>query len=491
MADERPDTDAVQHNHGQAAGNPGGLAGNPQPAGQEAVAGENNGRAAPVGATSEPSGERSGGRPWLPVLVALVIALVVLAYLLLPGVLLYPARPIAASPSTADLELQQASNAALRDQIAVLERVLQAAVCRAPDGLRLPSGGLPAMPGLPEGLPETVDPGALIPLPPEAQIVRPRRDGGIAGVAPAPTETAPPAATLPDADAARPQDLVPGPRPEPAPDAADGRSLVDHLDAATVMVIALGQDNRVSLGTAFGIGKGMLLTNQHVIDDVSRTGGRILVTNKRLGSLTEVRVVAVTPPAGDDDHADFALLQGPESLAVSPLALTGLASRLEPVTAAGYPGVLLRFDERFRRLERGDRSAAPEMALTAGAITVIQNRETVPIIAHTAAISGGSSGGPLVNACGDVVGVNTFGPTSVRTVNYALSAEAARTFLEGNGHSLQWITEPCVGRTDGPSLPESPAPKAGPPDHPDAEPDPPDVPAPAEPPAPASDTPPD
>jgi len=55
-------------------------------------------------------------------------------------------------------------------------------------------------------------------------------------------------------------------------------------------------------------------------------------------------------------------------------------------------------------------------------------------------ISGGNSGGPLVNEAGNVIGVNTMGASSVETVNYALNSEELIPLLKSNSIPFDLIT---------------------------------------------------
>jgi S1-C subfamily serine protease len=97
--------------------------------------------------------------------------------------------------------------------------------------------------------------------------------------------------------------------------------------------------------------------------------------------------------------------------------------------------MLLSTDEQFKSLVQGNAQAVPQLVLTQGIVTVVQEGGSVPLVVHSAQVSPGSSGGPLVDLCGRVLGLNTF-VTSDRTaahVNYALSANDLGQFLQQSG----------------------------------------------------------
>ena len=51
----------------------------------------------------------------------------------------------------------------------------------------------------------------------------------------------------------------------------------------------------------------------------------------------------------------------------------------------------------------------PGIVASSGVVQqVIENEKNIAMVMHSAKISGGNSGGPLVDACGRVVGINTY-----------------------------------------------------------------------------------
>ena len=175
----------------------------------------------------------------------------------------------------------------------------------------------------------------------------------------------------------------------------------------TPQVISTGSGFRVS-------GEGHILTNAHVIDGCA-----------------EVRIPPAdrVPVAARDDAADLALLMGPPG---KPLAAFRQGRGVRPgagVVAVGYPlrGVL-----------------ASGASVTTGNVAALagpgNDRRLIQI---TAPVQPGNSGGPVLDMAGNAVGVVVSKLDAVKmaratgdipqNVNFAVSAGAARAFLDSEG----------------------------------------------------------
>jgi S1-C subfamily serine protease len=147
------------------------------------------------------------------------------------------------------------------------------------------------------------------------------------------------------------------------------------------------------------------------------------------------------------EGADFALLRiAATDLPAYELLLPDNSLKLTNVVAAGFPGDVLQTDPRFSALLRGDGAAVPDLTVTQGAISTEQSLSPgTNVLGHSAPISQGNSGGPLVDMCGRVVGVNTFvrqGP--MRNMNFALSAGDLVAFLADTPAQGQIVSSACV-----------------------------------------------
>jgi serine protease Do len=213
------------------------------------------------------------------------------------------------------------------------------------------------------------------------------------------------------------------------------------LDAAVVLIIG-----KQSHGSGFFIAPDLIVTNSHVVENAGTDG--VWVTSRTLGKTYQARVVASTP-SSTVGGPDFALLRLPLTAGGMALAIADDATRLAPVVAAGYPGLVVRTDPRLARLLNGQGGEAPETVLSPGEVSVTQPQANgIKLVIHTADISAGNSGGPLVDRCARVVGVNTFVSKSsdyAGRVLYALSAADLAMFLRANDAQFTAATEHCAG----------------------------------------------
>jgi S1-C subfamily serine protease len=236
-------------------------------------------------------------------------------------------------------------------------------------------------------------------------------------------------------------------------DNLDTANLLSLIDARTALVIA-STPAGTGTGTGFFVGPDLLVTNFHVIEGAAADS--IFVTNLALGAIQQAQLVKQSGPL-QSSGADFALLRVPGANQPSFDILQGSESlRLQAVIAAGYPGDILRTDAQFAQLRDGDLSAVPQLAVTDGTVSVEQSmapRDT-RVLVHSAPISTGNSGGPLIDTCGRVVGVNTFvvqGP--LRTLNFALASAELLAFLQGTGALPNVVSGPCRPRVARPEAP--------------------------------------
>lgn len=176
-------------------------------------------------------------------------------------------------------------------------------------------------------------------------------------------------------------------------------TMADMMEQATVLVLSEGEKG-ISMGTGFFIAPGFILTNQHV---VGANPQHIWVINKATRGITAATLTAASNTKGQD----YAVLKLPPVAGVQPLTFAPTVQRTDRVSAWGFPNAVTADDPQFQALLKGQGNTSPEVVYTDGVVSVILNRKP-PLIVHTATVSQGNSGGPLVNAQGQVVGINTY-----------------------------------------------------------------------------------
>ena len=202
--------------------------------------------------------------------------------------------------------------------------------------------------------------------------------------------------------------------------------VVAKLEKSVVLILS---EN--GFGSGFFVTPSKIVTNGHVVQDAATKGSEIFVVNENIG----VHRAKVSDIQFSGDYAeDFALLSIDEQVGI-PLTLVNVQSpgdyKLDKVFAAGFPGSVIESDEDFINLIQTDEFSVPDLVITDGTVSSHQKvfGEVLAFV-HTAQISGGNSGGPLVNQCGDVMGMNTFINSSTDGVrNFSLVSSELLRFL--------------------------------------------------------------
>ncbi len=348
-----------------------------------------------AGAPMEPPAP-SARASWRRPAIACALAAAILAYLLLPGVLHHRVWQAGRGRDDDALAMARRLNEALSDKIKSIEAGLMATSCG-------PDGGLVTQPSGKPGTPATLPPG-------EPEVVRP------------------------------PAGTPPGMKPP--------GNFLEYLDNSVVLVVAPAADGSgAGLGSGFFVGPRTIVTNNHVVKDGDPS--KLFVINRALGKATQATVRATTRSVAPE--ADFAVLEisggGPSGPAMS---LSPVAERLMDVGVAGFPAINTHEDSALERLlQSGDAASIPEMIANPGAVVQMLDREDPPLVAVNTAINGGNSGGPLVDYCGRVLGVNTFTSSNKRgeRAYYALATAGLIHFLESSQVPFQKADDKCTPQT--------------------------------------------
>jgi len=252
-----------------------------------------------------------------------------------------------------------------------------------------------------------------------------------------PTLSPPAPTTAPAPTTSTPTESRPAPPEQTSTKILPQEQLVSLLEASTVRVLVFSEQMKyLGHGTGFFIDKNTVVTNRHVIE----AGKKFAITSSFLGKEPlPVKLIAATRDS-EYTNPDFAVLRADKIPAtVRPLAISTQPQLLQTVVASGFPSSEIRVDANI---------VTPNTVFSQGEVSVLQRQpNNMVLVLHTARIATGSSGGPLVNRCGNVVGVNTFigaqtDKFSDRSL-YALSGNALRSFLDQSGVSYTKIANDC------------------------------------------------
>jgi S1-C subfamily serine protease len=266
------------------------------------------------------------------------------------------------------------------------------------------------------------------------------------------------------------------PHPAPAQEASANQSLSDLVDSdlqpvnstkalktaeqsvVRVLVVYRGYGgvplDTVGMGSGFVVAPGYVVTNYHVVEvpPEASSADIYIVPHKDSGAGYQP-VQLVKPWVG----GDLALLSAP-GLKVPPLKLYLTPYKNERVVSMGYPDVT---DHLLNR--SGTALLEPADAyVTQGSIALFASTNPdgsrVETLFHTAPINHGNSGGPLLNECGQVVGVNTWtapsslsaaGSLDVAAGQYvATHVSALNTFLSSAGITPTVVSTPCYAKSE-------------------------------------------
>ena len=212
-----------------------------------------------------------------------------------------------------------------------------------------------------------------------------------------------------------------------------------------VVTIAVVDDEVVGFGhgSGFAVAPNRIVTNAHVVELAARYPDNV--------------VVGIVPSEGDksyqgkviaiDTARDLALIEF-SGVRLPTLALyTGPVDEGGSVTALGYPG---NVDLATAR-SAADYIRPLSPIRSEGVFSGRRVMSDVQVLLHTAGIARGNSGGPLLDPCGRVIGVNsalTRGEEGDTSFGFAIADVELSTFLRAANQPFASVGTPCTSLAD-------------------------------------------
>lgn len=222
---------------------------------------------------------------------------------------------------------------------------------------------------------------------------------------------------------------------------------IDAAARGVVRVIIVEKDGDqlvpVSHGTGFAVTSERVVTNSHVVEQARQDHDLYIgIVPSDGGEAVYGRLVSVSP------RNDLALIATTKAMHLPPLTISGNPeAEAGAVVAVGYPQNV----DRAQGLNMADLFRAQPPVESNGSLAGRRPSRQFDTLLHTAPIARGSSGGPLLDTCGRVIGVNSFGAESEGAdagFYFAISNRELLPFLRANAITPQINDQPCRSLAD-------------------------------------------
>ena len=221
---------------------------------------------------------------------------------------------------------------------------------------------------------------------------------------------------------------------EPADIAAASRGVV------RVVLVSKDGDSvqYVGHGSGFAVSPTLVVTNAHVVAEARDAESMLIGVVPSEGTSGYLaKVVAYSP------RNDLALLRLIDKGSISALTLfPGAIEDGSEVYAVGYPGNV----DLAQGLSLAEIVEPQSAVKTRGYISSGRSSRQFETLLHTAPVGSGNSGGPLLDSCGRVIGVNSFGTLSEGADSefyFAVSLREVTGFLREAGVTPRIAGMPC------------------------------------------------
>lgn len=220
-------------------------------------------------------------------------------------------------------------------------------------------------------------------------------------------------------------------------DASDISAASRSVVRVVVYSSAEGQRTVISVGSGVVVAPDKIVTNAHVVEPARFDESLTFTVVPSEGGQSYQATLTATQPV-----KDLALLQLSGGSLIPASFFSGIVPDGVDVFAIGYPASV---DIALEQSE--DDLLRPQVPVKArGSISSGRSSKSVESLLHTAPIAPGNSGGPLVDACGRVIGINSFGSVADgggAEFYFAVTVRELTSFLADQGVTIKTAAGEC------------------------------------------------
>lgn len=200
-------------------------------------------------------------------------------------------------------------------------------------------------------------------------------------------------------------------------------------------------------GTGFLINtQGYLLTNNHVIEAMAGTKAQILIVD---GDNTAKKNLKPARLIWTSKTKDIAIIKV-DNLSDRPILkfTDKIPSEGDDIFAIGYPAVANEHELNKEKIESTVTKGALSKVVSDGVEGI-----ATKVLQHDVAVNPGNSGGPLLNSCGNVIGINTqaisaSGDRLIQGFFYSSHISASIKTLKDRGIDFKLETASCQSKSN-------------------------------------------
>jgi V8-like Glu-specific endopeptidase len=217
--------------------------------------------------------------------------------------------------------------------------------------------------------------------------------------------------------------------------AAASRSVVRIVTIAIVDQEVVGFGH----GSGFAVGPNRIVTNAHVVELAQKYPDNVVigVVPSEGSKSYQGRVVAI------DTKRDLALIEFTGGALPVATLYTGAPDDSMGLVSLGYPGNV----DLATAQSAADYIKPLAPVRSQGSLSASRNIDGINVLLHSASISRGNSGGPLLDRCGRVMGVNsaiTRGEDGDANFAFAIAESELAGFLREHRQAFNTVDIPCM-----------------------------------------------